>query len=201
MPAKNNHDDVRENQAQQPEVDEPTAGENAAEHTAEEIVEEAAEDAVDDTIDRLSEQVVEAEARAEELLDSLKRERAAFQNYKKRVERERADQQQVIAGSVLLKLLPILDDFHRAMDAVPEDERDEWFDGVALILRKFERFLDEQGVSEIDAEGAPFDPNYHEAVSVDPDADAAPETVTDVLQRGYMHGDRVLRPAMVRVAG
>lgn len=143
----------------------------------------------------------QAEARADEYLESLRRERAAFQNYKRRVEAERADQRQAATADVLLKLLPVLDDFHRAMDAVPEDERNQWYEGVQLIQRKFERVLADQGVTEIEAQGEPFDPKYHEAVGVDPDSDAEPETVTVVLQRGYMHGERVLRPAMVRVAG
>ena len=145
-------------------------------------------------------QLEQAETRAAEYLDSLQRERAAFQNYKRRVERERDEQAQAVAASVLLKLLPTLDDFYRAMDAARDAERDEWVDGVTLILRKFERFLEDQGVTEIEALGAPFDPAYHEALGIDPGSDAESGTVTQVLQRGYRYGERVLRPAMVRVA-
>ncbi len=142
----------------------------------------------------------EAQNRADEYLDSLQRERAAFQNYRKRVERERAEQSQSVAGDLLLRLLPTLDDFYRAMDAVPEGERDEWFAGVVLILRKLERFLADEGVVEIEALGQPFDPVFHEAIGMDADADAESGTITQVLQRGYRLGDRVLRPALVRVA-
>ena len=142
----------------------------------------------------------EAQNRAGEYLDSLQRERAAFQNYRKRVERERAEQSQNVAGDLLLRLLPTLDDFYRAMDAVPEGERDEWFAGVVLILRKLERFLADEGVVEIEALGQPFDPAFHEAIGMDADADAESGTITQVLQRGYRLGDRVLRPALVRVA-
>ncbi len=149
----------------------------------------------------LQTQISQANARAEEFLDSLQRERASFQNYKKRVEKERAEQRQQVAGDVLVKLLPVLDDFYRAIDAVPEGERDDWFNGITLILRKMERFLDEQGVKPIEALGKPFDPAFHEAIGVDPDSDAESGTVTAVLQRGYASGERVLRPAMVRVAG
>jgi molecular chaperone GrpE len=145
-------------------------------------------------------QLEQAESRAAEYLDSLQRERAAFQNYKKRVERERTEQALNVAGSVLLKLLPTLDDFYRAMEAVPEGERNQWFDGVALIQRKLEQFLANEGVTEIEALGAPFDPAYHEAIGVDPDTEMESGTVTQVLQRGYLHKDRVLRPALVRVA-
>jgi len=142
----------------------------------------------------------EAQTLAGEYLDSLQRERAAFQNYRKRVERERAEQSQSVAGDLLLRLLPTLDDFYRAMDAVPEGERNEWFAGVALILRKLERFLADEGVVEIEALGQPFDPVFHEAIGMDADSGAESGTITQVLQRGYRLGDRVLRPALVRVA-
>jgi molecular chaperone GrpE len=148
----------------------------------------------------LAVQLEQAEARAADYLDSLQRERAAFQNYKRRVEREREEQAQLAGGRVLTRLLPVLDDFYRAMDAVPDGERDQWFGGVALILRKFERLLQDEGVTEIEALGQPFDPNFHEAVGVDSGSDAESGTITAVMQRGYQRGDRVLRPAMVRVA-
>lgn len=142
----------------------------------------------------------EAEARAAEYLDSLQRERAAFQNYKKRVERERAEQARVIAGDLLLKLLPVLDDFYRAVEAIPPGEQPEWVAGIVLILRKLERYLADQDVTPMEALGQPFDPAVHDAIGVDTETDAPSGTVTAVLQRGYMHGDRVLRPALVRAA-
>ena len=170
-----------------------TAAETAPGAVTETTTKEAAEDNV-------SARLEQAEARAAEYLDSLQRERAAFQNYKRRTERERADQAKVAEARLLLKLLPVLDDFYRAMDAVPQDRRDEWFEGVALILRKLERYLQDAGVTEIEAVGQPFDPNYHEVVGMDGESEAESGTVTDVLRRGYMQGERVLRPALVRVA-
>ena len=145
-------------------------------------------------------ELAQVQARADEYLDSLQRERAAFQNYKKRVEREREEQRRTIENTLLLKLLPTLDDFYRAVDAVPGEARDEWFEGVTLILRKFERFLEDQDVTEVEALGQLFDPNLHEAAGIDTEADAEPETITEVLLRGYVRGERTLRPAMVRVA-
>jgi molecular chaperone GrpE len=147
------------------------------------------------------EKLERAEARAAEYLDSLQRERASFQNYRKRVERERAEQAELQASRLLLKLLPILDDFDRAIAAIPEAERDQWFDGVTLIQRKLERFMADEGVTEIAALGEAFDPALHEAMAVVHDTDAESGTILDVMQRGYMHGGRVLRPALVRVAG
>lgn len=199
-----------------PDRDEQMAEDTAADPVAEDEAtqtvpdEQAAADdpgapAVEDTLAEegevpLTAQLEQAELRAEEYLDSLKRERASFQNYRKRVEHERVEQQRMATGNVLMKLLPILDDFHRAMDAIPDEQRNEWFEGVALIQRKLERFMQDEGVTEIDALGQVFDPNFHEAVGVDGDTGAESGTVTQVLQRGYKHGDRVLRPAMVRVA-
>ena len=145
-------------------------------------------------------QLEAAQNQAEDYLDSLQRERATFQNYKKRVERERAEQSKSIAGGLLLKLLPVLDDFYRAIEAVPETEQDDWYNGVTLILKKLERYLADQNVTEIDALGEQFDPNFHEAIGVDGDSDAESGTITQVMLRGYQVGDRVLRPAMVRVA-
>jgi molecular chaperone GrpE len=186
-------DPVAEDEATQTIPDEQAAADDSGAPAAEDTLVEEGEVP-------LTAQLEQAELRAEEYLDSLKRERASFQNYRKRVEHERVEQQRMATGNVLMKLLPILDDFHRAMDAIPGDQRNEWFEGVALIQRKLERFMQDEGVTEIDALGQEFDPNFHEAVGVDSDAGAESGTVTQVLQRGYKHGDRVLRPAMVRVA-
>lgn len=173
----------------------PSEAENASSANGQEVAPDAEPRESD-----LNVKLEQAEARADEFLQSLQRERASFQNYRKRVEQERSDQGRVISGALLTRLLPVLDDFYRAVDAVPEAERDQWFEGITLILRKLERFLDNEDVTEIEALGQPFDPNIHEAIGVDGDSDAASGTVTAVLQRGYRIGDRVLRPAMVRVA-
>jgi len=186
-------DPVAEDEITQTVPDEQAAADDSSAPAAEDTLAEEGELP-------LTAQLEQAELRAEEYLDSLKRERASFQNYRRRVEHERLEQQRVATGNVLVKLLPIVDDFHRAMEAIPEDQRNEWFEGVALIQRKLERFMQDEGVTEIAALGQAFDPNFHEAVGVDSDTEAESGTVTQVLQRGYQHGDRVLRPAMVRVA-
>lgn len=186
-------DPVAEDEITQTVPDEQAAADDSGAPAAEDTLAEEGELP-------LTAQLEQAELRAEEYLDSLKRERASFQNYRRRVEHERLEQQRVATGNVLVKLLPIVDDFHRAMEAIPEDQRNEWFEGVALIQRKLERFMQDEGVTEIAALGQEFDPNFHEAVGVDSDTEAESGTVTQVLQRGYQHGDRVLRPAMVRVA-
>jgi len=166
----------------------------------EEQFQEAAAESSQEEEPSLGVQLERAEARADEYLESLQRERASFQNYRKRIEAERALHAERVRGDIVLKLLPVLDDFYRAVEAVPENQRDSWYEGIVLILRKLERFLEEQGVTEIPALGARFDPKFHEVVGVDDSANAEPETVTEVLQRGYQQNGRVLRPALVRVA-
>lgn len=142
------------------------------------------------------------QAQVDEYRESLQRERADFQNYRKRIEREKESLQTEISAKVLAKFLPILDDFERALGAVPPEQQDsDWLKGVTLIQRKFQSLLESEGIQPIDPLGQEFDPKFHEAIG----ADEASEThasgqVTAVLQKGYVRGDRVLRPAMVRVA-
>ena len=143
-----------------------------------------------------------AEAQAAEYLDGWQRARAEFANYKRRTERELAERYESAKLEVAARFLPVLDDLERAMENAPEDvASSEWTEGVGLIQRKLRNILDAEGIVEIDALGQPFDPNFHEAVSREENDDYEENHVIDVLQKGYRHGDRVLRPAVVRVAG
>lgn len=143
---------------------------------------------------------------AAEYLDALQRERAAFINYRRRTEQERAETIQYASANLLKKLLPIMDDFDRALAAIPEEERknNKWVAGVELIARKLHNVMEQEGVEPIDAKGQPFDPNLHEAVAFEDNADAGQgdkheDTVSEVFSKGYKLRDRVLRPAMVKV--
>ncbi len=145
--------------------------------------------------------LAQAQAEAQRHMEGWQRERAAFANYKKRVERERAEVYQQATFSALLRLIPILDDFNRAAENIPEDERDaEWIQGIMLILKKFEGFLKNEGVEEIDALGKPFDPNEHEGIGEIESEEYESGHVAKVLAKGYKYGDRVLRPALVQLA-
>lgn len=147
------------------------------------------------------EELVKARQQAQEYLEGWQRERAEFANYRKRVENQLKDSYQNASLDVLKKFLPIIDDFERAMANAPAELADQpWLNGVMLIHRKFQKILDEAGVVVIDPVGQPFDPNRHEAVSMDDSADGSSGQVIATLQKGYAYGDRVLRPAMVRVA-
>jgi molecular chaperone GrpE len=143
-----------------------------------------------------------AQAKAQEYLDGWQRARAEFANYKKRAERDLRESQQTASGDVIQTLLPIIDDFDRAMSNVPGDlQGNAWLNGVALIQRKFMKLLDEYGVASIEPTGEAFDPTLHEAIGTDEATEAAPSGyVTATMQRGYKMGERVLRPALVRVA-
>ena len=178
------------------EINKETADEAAQESEALAEVEEAGP-----APDALEERLAEAEAQAASYLESWQRERADFLNYKKRVERELTEIHLNGRLEMASRFLPVLDDFARALDSAPDDMREsDWFSGLGLIYRKLQGVLEAEGIVEIEALGQPFDPNFHEAVSHDEDDDCASDHVIEVLQRGYRHGDRVLRPAMVRVA-
>jgi molecular chaperone GrpE len=143
----------------------------------------------------------ELQARAKEYLDGWQRARADFTNYKKRVDSQMLDSYQNASSDVLKSLLPIIDDFDRAIASVPADLADNpWVTGTSMIQRKLSKMLDDFGVKPIDPRGEVFDPNRAEAVGVDEDSDAPSGTVTETLQKGYRVGERILRPAMVRVA-
>lgn len=136
-------------------------------------------------------------------LTGWQRERADFANYKRRTDKEIKEARERGALDAITRMLPIIDDFERALQNIPADlENHPWVSGTALILKKFDRVLDEFSVVVIDPVGQPFDPHHHEAIGTDPDSEQfASGHVTVTLQKGYASGDRVLRPALVRVAG
>ena len=137
---------------------------------------------------------------ADEHLRSLQRTAADFANYRRRVEEEREGLAQFANALLIGKLLAVLDDFDRALANVPADTHEGWVDGIRLVERKLRSLLEAEGVTPIEALGAPFDPNLHEAVVHEETADFPDNQVIGELQRGYRLRDRVLRPALVRVA-
>jgi molecular chaperone GrpE len=145
------------------------------------------------------EEVEKLKSEASENLDKWKRERADFVNYKKIIERDEKLLRSNIKIDILKKYLPVLDDLERALKALPEDAQDkQWFSGIDLIYRKLQKILDTEGVVRITAET--FDPTRHEAVTYEPSLDHQSGEIIEILQQGYMLGDRVVRPAQVRVA-
>ena len=141
---------------------------------------------------------------AAQYLEALQRERASFINYKRRMEQERTETVQYASAELLKKLLPVVDDFDRALAAIPEQERknNKWVEGVELIARKLHTILEQQGVEPIEALNQPFDPNLMEAVAFEDNAGEGDhvDIVSEVFGKGYKLRDRVLRPAMVKVS-
>ncbi len=156
------------------------------------------ESQTEEPIDALKTQLVEAQAKTQEYLDALQRERADFVNYRRRVEQEKEQMGQWTTGETVKKLLPVLDDLELALTNRPAGE--PWANGVELVYRKFQSILEKEGILRIDAEGKPFDPNLHEAIMQEPSDTHESGAVAAVLRQGYMHGERVLRPALVKVA-
>lgn len=148
--------------------------------------------------DAMKNQLAEAQAKTQEFMDALLRERADFTNFRRRSEAEAQQSYRYAAGNTIKKFLAVMDDLERALAHRPAG--DTWANGIELVYRKYQSILDAEGVTRIDAEGKPFDPNLHEAIMQEASADHESGTVIAVLQQGYMHGDKVLRPALVKVA-
>jgi molecular chaperone GrpE len=152
-------------------------------------------------IETLKAELEKAKAEGSANLDGWQRERAEFSNYKKRIDRENESLHQTITGTVIKKYLVILDDLELALKARPmEGEGAAWAEGVELITRKLQSILDAEGIELINQNKVQFDPNLHEAISNEENPDFECGEIIEVVRQGYKLGDRILRPAMVRVA-
>ena len=161
---------------------------------------EAAEPA--DELATLRQCLEEEEAKAAEYLDGWQRARAELANARKRWERESAQTYNNALADSIARLLPVVDDFERAVETLPDDLNGHpWIDGTLLIYRKLWTILEQQGVVSIEVEpGMSFDPAYHQAVTHEPhDAYKAGEIIAE-FQKGYKLNDRIVRPASVRVS-
>lgn len=155
----------------------------------------------DQELNALQSQIDNLKRQAQENLEGWQRSRAEFTNLKRRTEREFSEIRERAALDTVTKLLPIIDDFERAVDNVPEDiQEHSWVSGTTMILKKFEKLLEEFRVEAINPVGESFDPHFHEAVGMDDTDEYESGIVTTTLQKGYKSGERVLRPALVRVA-
>ena len=151
-------------------------------------------------MDALKRQLEDAENKLSESVEGWQRSAAEFQNYKKRIERDNEMMYASMKGDIIKKVLPALDDLERALREAGRPADDAWANGIELIARKLQNILESEGVKRIEAEGAEFNPNFHEAISHEPSEDIESGHVIAVVQNGYMLGERVLRPALVRVA-
>jgi molecular chaperone GrpE len=151
-------------------------------------------------LEELQTSLDEARAQGDEHMRAWQRAAADYANYKRRTDEERETVGQFANALLIGKLLAVLDDFDRALEHVPPDVHEGWVDGIRLVERKLRNVLESEGVSPIEALGQPFDPNLHEAVVHEETTDHPDNQVIGELQRGYRLRDRVLRPALVKVA-
>lgn len=149
----------------------------------------------------LRRELKEAKAKAKEYLDQWKRAAADFANYKRRNEQEREEVVKFANAVLITRILPVLDDFERAFQAMPDGLRGlTWIDGIALIERKLQAILEQEGLTAIKAEGEQFDPRVHEALIQEESAEREEGQIIAELQKGYKLHNRVIRPSLVKVA-
>lgn len=160
------------------EAVEPAAGEQSAADGPEAVIEQQA-------------------TQIAELEKQILRLHADFDNYRKRTLRDREEQITQAEAALLRAMLPVLDNFERALSALPADQA--WAEGISLVHRQWMQVLAAQGLAVVDCAG-PFDPNVHEAVMRDESGDEPDGTILQELQRGYQYKGRLLRPSMVKVA-
>lgn len=152
-------------------------------------------------VERLNSELESTRAKMDEYLQGWHRALADFSNYKRRIERDQAAANQAAAGNIIKRYLDVVDDLDRALKNRPQDgEGASWANGIELIYRKLLTILDAEGVKVIEAEGKEFDPAMHEAISMETSSEVSSGYVIGVIQQGYTLGDKVLRPARVRVA-
>lgn len=157
--------------------------------------------AEDQEWEELEDSLAESRSKAQEYLEGWQRSRAEFANYKKRIMREKKDIHKYARGEVIKHYLEIADDLGRALQDRPEEgEGAAWAEGIELIYKKLLNKLESEGVERMDAQGEYFDPNIHEAVFKQEHEDYESGQIIEVIQDGYFLGERVLRPAIVRVA-
>jgi molecular chaperone GrpE len=161
---------------------------------------------LEDEVSGLKNQISKLETERAELAETMRRRQLDFDNYKKRIERDRRETYLGQVGNLVRQMLPVLDNLNRALDfaALNNEGRaqdfKQFFEGIVLVNQQLNEVLAEMGVSPVASVGEAFDPHFHEAVATEFSLEVAPNTVTGELLRGYCIGDRVIRAAMVRVS-
>lgn len=189
------------------ETETPETAEAAEETADETAVEESAEEAEDGKDGKkekkgfFSRKKDPRDTQIEELTDRLKRSMAEFDNFRKRTEKEKSAMYEIGAKDIITKILPVVDNFERGLQAVPEDVKGTPFeDGMEKIYKQLMKTLEDMGVKPIEAVGKEFDPNFHNAVMHIDDENLGENVVAAELQKGYTYRDSVIRHSMVQVA-
>ncbi len=151
-------------------------------------------------IPELEKQMEDLRRQKEELYDRLLRKHADFENFRKRIEKEKREFQLYALSSFMLDLVAILDNFERALSHPEEQSGAEYRKGVELIYRQFKDLAEKRGLRPVETKGKNFDPNFHEAIAREVRNDLPENTILEELQKGYFLHDKLLRPAMVKVS-
>ena len=181
-------------------IPEATGGAQDNVDAAREAPPPAAEPLPEEALARAREQLLTMKAERDRLYDAWLRTTADFENSRKRTERERDEFRQCAIESLLLQLLPVLDNFERALESLPPGMQRGFAEGVNLIYKQFGDLLAKHGVTPIQTEGEMFDPHLHEAVETEARNDVPHHRILCERQRGYKLGNRVIRPARVKVS-
>lgn len=181
-----------------------------------EIIDDLVDEEVDEVIDDASINDEQSQTTEDECEDSLEncleeeleqvknkmlRLQADFLNYKNRTEKEKLSTYGNAVSDILLELLPVVDNFERALEVeAPTSEVETFKEGMKMIEKQFRNVLDKNGLKEIEAMDAKFDPNFHQGIAFDNESDKEEDTITEVFQKGYMVKDKVIRPSVVKIA-
>jgi len=171
-----------------------------SEENAEETTKEN-EDKDEKVIDKPEEKIAELEAQVKEWHDKFLRKAAEFENYKRRTENDQFNLINYAAESLIIKLLPVIDDLERSLLHIDDEKNiDAVKEGIKLVYEKFLKVLDEQGVKKMQVKGVPFNVDYHDALMQKQDASVPPHTVLEEIEKGYIYRDKVIRHAKVIVS-
>ena len=153
------------------------------------------------TPENAPESVATIESVKTEMMDRILRLQADFDNYRRRTRQEQSDLGAFVTQNMIKELLPVVDNFERALSSLPEEDPSGFGAGVEMIFRQFYGVLEKQGISAVETVGSMFDPNRHEAILKDSESEQPEGTIVAELQKGYAVSGKVIRPALVKVAG
>ena len=177
-------------------------GRNSGRRDGQEQTEQGEQQEANSRIAELELQLEAEQHKSEEYLDGLRRSQADFINYKRRSVQEQQDARVAAEAAVIERLLPVLDDLGRALDAAPAEFADQpWVEGIFLVRRRLFNTLEQMGVRQVGKVGEAFDPGIHDALMTQSGSGSPMGTVVQVTRSGYALGDRIIRPAQVIVAG
>ena len=205
---KKSQEDMVKEAVEEAKKEAEASKDEAEEAKTEEVSEEQEAETEDQTEEKASKKFFgkkdkkdKKDEKIEELTDRLTRQMAEFDNFRKRTEKEKSQMYEVGAKDIIEKILPVVDNFERGLDAVPEEKKEDPFiQGMEKVYKQFMTVLESGEVKPIEALGNQFDPNFHNAVMHVEDEQYGENVVAEELQKGYMYRDSVVRHSMVKVA-